>query len=255
MDTIHHLLRLNVEIEGALRVLANRDNEIAMKILCDKTHELYQMVLYLAHPEEDIKPIAEETHDIKIGITYETAADGKGCSERPSVFHNEDSPIVSKVESMSSPLSDDGSNQDLLSFDDHVVESEAIRRVLVPDNVNVSDEEVIEISNPSSDPDNRSDKTPSFSESQKDKLRIDEMLSRREARNLSKAFTINDRFRFQLHIFDGDKEAFNNTIEAISSMKDYESAYTYLSGILEIKSDDQDMTDFLAIIQNHFGIV
>lgn len=80
------------------------------------------------------------------------------------------------------------------------------------------------------------------------------MLSRKEARNLSKAFTINDRFRFQLHIFDGDKEAFNNTIEVLSSLKDYDSAITYLSGILEINTDDQDMADFLTIIQNHFVV-
>lgn len=294
MDTIHHLLRVNVEIEGALRVLANRDNEIAMRILEDKAHELYQIVQYLAHPEEDIVTSdEEEARDTPTETSEKSESDVIDINDHPSVFSNIDASVVSVVESMASPLSDDSVNHDSISFDDSMAESEAICRVLVSDD-NISEEVNTMITGQNSEssihsstsdnltletgasdisknsgrdenetlsilPSEISHKKKTFInqglEPQKDKLRIDEMLSRREALNLSKAFTINDRFRFQLHLFDGDKEVFNKTIDAISAMKDYESATTYLSGILDIQSDDQDITDFMTIIQNHFGII
>ncbi len=290
MDTIHHLLRLNVEIEGALRVLADRDNEIAMRILDEKVRELSDIVSYLAHPEEETavtSPLneTESSSDVKSG----TSDNNFGSGNRPSIFTGVEASLISEVESPVAPSNND-SISDSVTFDDTMAESEAISRVIVMEDatvpVNETNESSLEATdnkgkdaettvtdtitntikqdqphkspapasaiNPSADTNKTLSSTPH--ESQKEKIRIDEMLSRREARDLSKAFTINDRFRFQLHIFDGDKEAFNNTIQAISSFSEYDNAMTYLSGILDVNNEDQDMADFLAIIQNHFGV-
>lgn len=288
MDTIHHLLRLNVEIEGALRVLATGDNEIALKILDEKTRELSDIVSYLVHPEEDNENYLTEQRTDSV--------DKNDSSEEMDI------------------TVDSGLHQESVTFDDPVAESEAIDRIPVmnePADTNASSchklmideadnhdkkasiqegngskisqpekpleikdynpydsiyEKAVDMAADSKCPDNartsaisheksaseisRQDSSTQFA--QKDKIRIDEMLSRREARDLSKAFTINDRFRFQLHIFGGSKEAFNTSIEAISHVVDYESAMRYLSGIMDIDSDDTDIVDFLAIIQNHF---
>ncbi len=235
MDTIHHLLRLNVEIEGALLVLANRDNEIALRILDEKTKEFSDIVDYLAHPEEINTALSEN-------IAPDDSSKAKGSnidnirvqSDMPSAFTNVEESIISEEKIIAAPTPSGENEQDSISLDGSEAESHSI--VLKEKTGN----------------ENKNADVPRPSSAQKDKIRIDEMLSRKEARNLSKAFTINDRFRFQLHIFDGDKEVFNNTLEVLSSLDDYGSALTYLSGIIDIDTEDQDTADFLAIVQNHF---
>lgn len=279
MDTIHHLLRLNVEIEGALRVLANRDNEIAMRILDEKTHEFSDIVNYLTHPEEIPSSDKETLVKVEPNVTDNIIEDNHAHGNRQSISDSSDSSMTT----ISLTMADDDETSLNQLFDDTAVESEVLGRVLTLEEKNdlqasgpilpepIAPKPEVKHTPIDSSLPNQSDTIESKSTGTsktstptkimtevhtnlKDKIRIDEMLSRKEARNLSKAFTINDRFRFQLHIFDGDKEAFNNTIEVLSSLKDYDSAITYLSGILEINTDDQDMADFLTIIQNHFVV-
>lgn len=283
MDTIHHLLRLNVEIEGALLVLANRDNEIALRILDEKTKEFSEIVDYLAHPEEKSfdpseKEVSDFTPKAKDNIVVNTIPTDKS----PVLSNVEKSETFeAKIISSQFPSEDNGTNS--YSEEDLNSESAAMGKVLKEEKGNIATsvsndlkkdnsfekqaitekQEVTELQEnkraEASEPINASvgkkeEETTRISSPQREKIRLDEMLSRKEARNLSKAFTINDRFRFQLHIFDGDKEAFNNTLEVLSSLNDYDSAITYLSGILDIDTEDQDTADFLAIVQNHFGV-
>lgn len=288
MDTIHHLLRINVEIEGALRVLATGDNEIALKILNEKTNELSEFVHHLIHPEEKIQIVQVEkeiSNDGKSDFSKKYV-EGQGiekdslCSIESS-FISEVAPIPALQLTNEERFANDAD-----SFDDPLTELDAADKVLVmeqhekcrTETATNSNEHISELTLENKDENesrsqvdnNITDSTNStlyrqqiiqddttFHEAvipdlQKEKLRIDEMLSRREARNLSKAFTINDRFRFQSRIFGGNKDAFNTSIEAISSLKDYDSAIAYLSGITEIDTEDNDIADFLAIIQNHF---
>lgn len=309
MDTIHHLLRLNVEIEGALRVLTTGDNEIALRILDEKVQELSAIVRYLAHPEEDFELTPDE-NDVLLNDKKVFSEKISFCQGvRPSDLSVVDTSLIPEAEADANSPIDNDEHKVSMSFNDPMAESEAIDRVLVMDDTvgHTSDKPLIE-----TDKDQRiscdhimgfspvetqlekdgvdpfkslelksmeitDKKTSSVNppvadlcqqditgdmisqksmsqDPQKDKIRIDEMLSRREARDLSKAFTINDRFRFQLHIFGGNKEAFNTSIEAISLLRDYDSALAYLSGIMDIDTDDQDTSDFLTIIQNHFDV-
>lgn len=275
MDTIHHLLRLNVEIEGALRVLADRDNEIAMRILDEKTRELVEIVSYLAHPEEipstSTQPITDaQTRTIKsisdVSKPTNQITDVNGSSEPHETLTISDEDLTSdsisvkteeetiskdtNIDSISEPSMD-------MSTLPEPIQSDYSAHEPIKDNTEQSDSDITPKVQTSQQEEkskttDKSPKTDQQNEASKEKLRIDKMLSRREARNLSKAFTINDRFRFQLHIFDGDKATFNSTIEAITAMDDVDSAMTYLSGIIDIESEDQDMVDFITIIKNHF---
>lgn len=283
MDTIHHLLRLNVEIEGALLVLANRDNEIALRILDEKTKEFSEIVDYLAHPEEKSfdpseKKVSDFTPKAKDNIVDNTIP-----TDKSPVLSNVKKSETFEAKIISSQFSSEDNGTDSYSEEDLNSESAAMGKVLKEEKGNITKpvsndqkkdnsfekqaitekQEVTELQEnkrtEASEPINASvgkkeEETTRISGHQREKIRLDEMLSRKEARNLSKAFTINDRFRFQLHIFDGDKEAFNNTLEVLSSLNDYDSAITYLSGILDIDTEDQDTADFLAIVQNHFGV-
>lgn len=278
MDTIHHLLRLNVEIEGALRVLADRDNEIAMRILDEKTKELAEIVSYLAHPEEtsatSTQSVTEFTaNTIKnistISKPKDKKTDGYRSSEPPETIMISDEDLTSESSSdkiNEVPIRSDASQTSISEPSENKPPLLEPHQSDSPEEASTKDSCIQHDTDTTPDKDLTSrpeevrrsldsrPKTNTQNEASKEKIRIDEMLSRREARNLSKAFTINDRFRFQLHIFDGDKATFNSTIEVISAMDDMDSAMTYLSGIIDTQSEDQDMVDFITIIKNHFDV-
>lgn len=84
-------------------------------------------------------------------------------------------------------------------------------------------------------------------------LRVDEMLSRREARNLRKAFTLNDKFRFRRELFGNDDELFGQTLDTLQQMTSYQQAVEYLEHNMGWDVKNEDVADFLSIIKNHFG--
>lgn len=84
-------------------------------------------------------------------------------------------------------------------------------------------------------------------------LRVDEMLSRREARSLRRAFTINDKFRFRRELFGNDDRLFGNTIDMIEAMKDMDEALIYMRDNLGWNFDDENVQDFANIVANHFA--
>lgn len=84
-------------------------------------------------------------------------------------------------------------------------------------------------------------------------LRVDEMLSRREARNLRKAFTLNDKFRFRRELFGNNDELFGQTLDTLQQMTSYQQAVEYLEHNMGWDVKNEDVADFLSIIKNHFG--
>lgn len=86
-------------------------------------------------------------------------------------------------------------------------------------------------------------------------LRVDEMLSRREARSLRRAFTINDKFRFRRELFGNDDKLFGNTIDMIEALKNMDDAIVYMRDDLGWNLEDDNVKDFAAIVANHFAEV
>ena len=87
----------------------------------------------------------------------------------------------------------------------------------------------------------------------KSDLRVDEMLSRREARELRKAFTLNDKFRFRRELFNNDNDKFRETLERIEKMHSNEEAVAYMTGELGWNLEDEAPSDFAATVANHFA--
>lgn len=86
-----------------------------------------------------------------------------------------------------------------------------------------------------------------------DDIRVDEMLSRREARDLTKAFTLNDKFRFIRELFCNDKESFDSALCLIMKMNTLPEAEVYLYNDMNMDPDDPTVQDFMAIVANHFN--
>ena len=84
-------------------------------------------------------------------------------------------------------------------------------------------------------------------------VKLDEMLCRREARDLTRAFTLNDKFRFTREFFAGDKTRFADTLNMLMAMHTLDEARDYITADLAIDPDNETGADFMAIITNHFN--
>ncbi len=83
-------------------------------------------------------------------------------------------------------------------------------------------------------------------------LTLDEKLARERAADISKAFTLNDRFRFRRELFRNSDDEFRETLEAIGSMADMDEAEDYFFNDLCWDSSDPVVKEFMAIVAKHF---
>ena len=83
-------------------------------------------------------------------------------------------------------------------------------------------------------------------------LRVDQKLQRHLSKDIRKAFSVNDRFRFQRELFAGSANAMDTAIEHIEVMTSYGNAELYFFSQLHWDRDNQDVQDFMEIVRNHF---
>ena len=83
-------------------------------------------------------------------------------------------------------------------------------------------------------------------------LTLDEKLARERAADISKAFTLNDRFRFCRELFRNSNEEFKETLEVIGSMADMDEAEEYFYNDLCWDSEKEEVKEFMAIVAKHF---
>ena len=83
-------------------------------------------------------------------------------------------------------------------------------------------------------------------------LRVDQKLQRHLSKDIRKAFSLNDRFRFQRELFAGSANAMDTALEHIEVMTSYGNAELYFFSQLHWDRDNQDVKDFMEIVRNHF---
>jgi hypothetical protein len=83
-------------------------------------------------------------------------------------------------------------------------------------------------------------------------LRLEEKLARDRARDIFKAFTINDKFRFRRELFRNSQEEFDETLYVIAQMSNFEEAEDYFYNDLCWNPESEDVKEFMDIVKNHF---
>ena len=84
-------------------------------------------------------------------------------------------------------------------------------------------------------------------------IRLDEKLARENSRNLRKAFSLNDKFRFRRELFSNSDILMNETLDAIEAMSSINEATDYFYTDLKWDKSNQDVIDFVEIITHHFS--
>lgn len=83
-------------------------------------------------------------------------------------------------------------------------------------------------------------------------IRLDEALQRSLSKDLSKAFSLNDRFRYRRELFGNSEVEMRNTIDMVEAMHSFSEAEDYFYGDLEWDRESPEVADFMTIIKNHF---
>ncbi|MCM1164118.1 MAG: hypothetical protein NC339_07715 [Muribaculaceae bacterium] len=81
---------------------------------------------------------------------------------------------------------------------------------------------------------------------------LDEMLARKRARDINKAFTLNDKYRFCRELFHGSEADFTDTLDVISAMSSFDEAEEYFYDDLCWDPDNEDVKAFMEIVKRHF---
>ena len=83
-------------------------------------------------------------------------------------------------------------------------------------------------------------------------MRVDEKLQRHLSKDIRKAISLNDRFRFQRELFAGSANAMDTAIEHIEVMTSYGNAELYFYSQLNWDRENEVVKDFMALVRNHF---
>lgn len=83
-------------------------------------------------------------------------------------------------------------------------------------------------------------------------LSLDEKLARERARDIFRAFTLNDKFRFRRELFRNSQEEFDEALNVISQMSTIEEAQEYIYDDLCWDPDNEDVKAFMDVVTKHF---
>lgn len=81
---------------------------------------------------------------------------------------------------------------------------------------------------------------------------LEEVLQRQHAKELRKALSLNDRFRFRRELFGNSDIRMNETLALIDAMHSYDEAEDYILNDLNWDLDNPEVAEFMKIVQKHF---
>ncbi len=81
---------------------------------------------------------------------------------------------------------------------------------------------------------------------------LEEALQRQQAKELRKALSLNDRFRFRRELFGNSDIRMNETLALIDAMNSYEEAEDYILNDLNWDEENTEVAEFMKIVQKHF---
>ena len=81
---------------------------------------------------------------------------------------------------------------------------------------------------------------------------LEEALQRQQAKELRKALSLNDRFRFRRELFGNSDIRMNETLALIDAMHSYDEAEDYILNDLNWDLDNPEVAEFMKIVQKHF---
>ncbi len=83
-------------------------------------------------------------------------------------------------------------------------------------------------------------------------ITLEEVLQRRQAKELRKALSLNDKFRFRRELFGNSDVRMTETLALIDAMSSYEEAEDYIFNDLGWDAENPEVVEFMNIVQKRF---
>ncbi len=83
-------------------------------------------------------------------------------------------------------------------------------------------------------------------------LTLDEKLARQRAKDIFRAFTLNDQFRFRRELFRDSQEEFDDALKVISEMSNVGEAEEYVYDDLCLDPENEAVKAFMDVVIKHF---
>lgn len=233
------LLNLAYEIEGLLMLHISRGEEAAPEmgqLLTAKAEKL----LALLKADNCADDMQTESQNDEV-VTTVTEAE-PSCGEAPAVEAEKDVTVVEEPAATTAPVTE---SEAMAGGRESEEVAEAAVDTTEADAEAVAENAIAE---------ETADAVPTVNDTlaAETQLTLDEKLARERAADISKAFTLNDRFRFRRELFRNSDEEFRETLEAIGSMADMDEAEDYFFNDLCWDASDPVVKEFMAIVAKHF---
>lgn len=248
------LLNLTYEIEGLLMLHINRGEEASPEM----TRLLQEKIRRLA--AEGIKdqgnrtnltnPIAEAaptTPDTPISATTQATQTSQATPISESSTTSKPSPItpISPIP----PIDTDEYNDDF-SETEATPDQEAIAVNAIEEETEDANTTVDKFDTPATKISTSPvEELPTIADTT---IRLEEKLARDRARDIFKAFTINDKFRFRRELFRNSQEEFDETLYVIAQMNNFDEAEEYFYNDLCWNPESEDVKEFMDVVKKHF---
>lgn len=261
-QTINTLLAINIEIEGLLHVIKDRDADLAWEILAKKIaafNDTYKQLLDAEEPQrtEDVKtneePVCQHYDEYQSQTATDadsTASTGLSAETTDNVFGDE------AAEQVSEPVPEivaEADEEDTTKSEDIATEEESPQTESCMTEQSDAGEKTVEERPYDYGYNDMQDAVPNASDG--NTLRVDELLTRREALDLRRAFTLNDKFRYRRELFGSNDALFADTLDTLTAMTSLDEALDYLYNNLGWDQENDDVKDFVATVTNHFSAI
>lgn len=216
MVDINTLVRKNVELEGLLKVLIDRNSIEARSLLAEKFRE------YSAMMEEFLGD----------GAKAATAKADAAVAAADAVLEQGHYIEVKDQEAVEAEANDDDAvPASLVTLEEEKKEAE--EQPIAPLFVSTAADEPVD----DAEPVTYTPPTPPEHNNER----------------VLRAFTLNDRFRFCRELFGGNSEDFTDTINVIAQLPSFADAEDYLYTDLMWNREDPNVKDFMAILKENMA--
>lgn len=83
--------------------------------------------------------------------------------------------------------------------------------------------------------------------------RLEDRIAEKNARELRRALTLNDRYRFSRELFGSSNDSLNSALDTISDFTSYSDAEQWMVSILGFDPENDIVKEFMVIVAKHFS--
>ena len=227
---IEELITLNYELEGLLYLALHRGDDTPEKVWEMISEKIDSLKAGIDIRESEAAPVAEET--------------GEEPAVMTEIIVEKEEPVIFEQET---PEEETG-EEELVALEETVPAEEVALEETVPaEEVTLASEPATSVEQPAPAEEPVTEAAPVA------ELRLDEKLARQNSRDLRKAFSLNDRFRFRRELFGNSDERMNEALHAVESMATIDEAHDYFYNSLGLDKTSTDVADFIAVIEHHIS--